>query len=138
MGAGHSGLAKCGYCGKALVGQDANGGQFHYYVCGTLLKKGAGSCSTPYINSQKFENLGIDRIKEHILTDDNLKELVSLINEEMDAAASEYQEWLHMTQLELGNLLSDRKVALTDTEAVKNYVADLHKLLEESTLVERK
>ncbi len=49
-----SGLARCGYCGKALVGQDAKGGQFHYYVCGTLLKKGAGSCSAPYINSQKF------------------------------------------------------------------------------------
>ena len=178
-----SGLAKCGYCGKALIGQDAKGGQFHYYVCGTLLKKGAGSCSSPYINSQKFENLVIDRIKEHILTYDNLKELVSMVNEEMDAAASEYQErlkvvsieiagvnqrlerlydaletgslqlsdlaprikrlrqrqeQLHMAQLELGNLLSDRKVELADTETVKNYMADLHNLLGESTLVERK
>lgn len=37
-----SGLAKCGYCGKALVGQDAKGGRFHYYVCGTLQKKVQG------------------------------------------------------------------------------------------------
>jgi len=178
-----SGLAKCGYCGKALVGQDAKGGRFHYYVCGTLLKKGAGSCSAPYISSQKFENLVIDRIKEHILTYDNLKELVSMVNEEMDAAASDYQErlkvvsveitgvnqrlerlfdaletgslrladlaprikrlrehqeQLHMTKLELENLLSDKKVELADTETVKNYVVDLHNLLEESTLVERK
>ena len=43
-----------------------------------------------------------------------------------------------MTQLELENLLSDRKVELADTETVKNYVADLHNLLGESTLVERK
>ena len=25
-----SGLVKCGYCGKALIGQDAKGGRFHY------------------------------------------------------------------------------------------------------------
>lgn len=42
-----------------------------------------------------------------------------------------------MAQLELGNLLSDRKVELADTETAKNYVADLHNLLGESTLVER-
>jgi hypothetical protein len=39
-----SGLAKCGHCGKALVGQDAKWGKYSYYVCGTLLKKGSGSC----------------------------------------------------------------------------------------------
>ena len=51
-----SGLARCGHCGKALVRQDAKGGQFSYYVCGTLFKKGSGSYSSHYINSQKFEN----------------------------------------------------------------------------------
>lgn len=33
----------------------------------------------------------MDKIKERILTDDNLKELIRLINEEIDGAASEYQ-----------------------------------------------
>jgi len=41
-----SGLAKCGYCGKALVGQDAKGGKFNCYVCGPLLKKGSGACKS--------------------------------------------------------------------------------------------
>ena len=50
----------------------------------------------------------------------------------------ERQEQLHVTKLELENLLSNRKVELADPETVKNYVVDLHKLLEESTLVERK
>ena len=99
-----SGLAKCGYCGKALVGQDAKGGQFHYYVCGTLLKKVSGSCSSQYINSQKFENLVINRIKEQILTYDNLKELVSLVNEEMDSAASDYRERLNVITVEIDNV----------------------------------
>ncbi len=87
-----SGLAKCGYCGKALVGQDAKSGQFSYYVCGTLNKKGAGSCPTPYLNSRKFESLIIGKIKEHILTEENLTSLVNLVNEQMDAASVSYKD----------------------------------------------
>lgn len=80
-----SGLARCGHCGKALVGQDAKSGQFTYYVCGTLLKKGSGSCPTRYLNSQQFENLVIDKIKEHVLTTENLTRLVDIENGENTA-----------------------------------------------------
>ena len=34
-----SGIAYCGYCGKALVDKYAKSGEFAYYVCGTLDKK---------------------------------------------------------------------------------------------------
>jgi site-specific DNA recombinase len=89
-----SGLARCGHCGKALIGQDAKGGQFTYYVCGTLLKKGAGSCPTRYLNSQQFEGLVIDKIKEHVLTTENLTRLVDIVNEEMDGLALGYHQRL--------------------------------------------
>jgi len=89
-----SGLARCGHCGKALVGQDAKGGQFSYYVCGTLNKKGAGSCPAHYLNSAKFEGLVVDKIKEHILTAENLTRLVHLVNEEMDSASKSYRDEL--------------------------------------------
>jgi DNA invertase Pin-like site-specific DNA recombinase len=85
-----SGLAFCGHCGKALVGQDAKSGKFSYYVCGTLNKKGAGACKATYLNSSKFERLVVSKIKEHILTPDNLTRLVEMVNEEMDAATSSY------------------------------------------------
>lgn len=78
--------------GKALVCQEAKGGQFSYYICGTLLKEGAGACQAPYLNSKKFENLVIDKIKERILTEENLRELVKLVNEEMDAASAESRQ----------------------------------------------
>ena len=99
-----SGLAKCGYCGKSLVGQDAKGGQFHYYVCGTLLKKGAGSCPARYINSQKLEKMVINKVKEHILTRDHLSQLVQMVNEEMDDSASKYQERLDTVIGEINNV----------------------------------
>ena len=68
--------------------------KFPYYVCGTLSKKGAGSCSTKYLNSNKFEGLVIDKIKEHILTSENLTRLVHLVNEEMDSACKSHQVFL--------------------------------------------
>jgi site-specific DNA recombinase len=95
-----SGIAKCGYCGKALIGHDAKNGQFTYYVCGTLLKKGAGSCPARYINGKVFERAVINEIKERIITDENLKDLVRQVNEEMDVASVEYRE-------RLGTILSE-------------------------------
>jgi site-specific DNA recombinase len=178
-----SGLARCGHCGKALVGQDAKSGRFTYYVCGTLLKKGAGSCPTRYLNSQQFENLVISKLKEHVLTTDNLNKLVDMINEEMDSLAIEYNERLHIitveitdvdhrlerlydaietgqiqvadlapriqqlrhrhdqlqaARLELEQQLSDRRVELADEKVVAGYVSDLHNLLSESSLAEKK
>ena len=81
-----SGIARCGHCGNALVGQDAKSGQFSYYVCGTLLKKGAGSCKAGYLRSQQFEGIVIEQVKQHILTKENLAELVKLVNEEMEGS----------------------------------------------------
>ncbi len=96
-----SGIAKCGYCGKALIGHDAKNGQFTYYVCGTLLKKGAGSCPARYINGREFERAVINEIKEQILTDENLKDLVRQVNEEMDVASVECRERLDTILSEL-------------------------------------
>ena len=55
-------------------------------------KKGAGSCPTPYLNSRKFDALVISKIKEHILTVENLTRLVNLVNEEMDTASVSYKD----------------------------------------------
>ena len=96
-----SGIARCGRCGKALIAAEAKGGQFTYYVCGTLIRQGTGSCDTPYLNAKKFECLVIDKLKEHILTEENLRELVRLVNEEMDAQASEHKERLDTIRREM-------------------------------------
>ena len=99
-----SGLAFCGHCGKALIGQDAKSGKFSYYVCGSLGKKGAGSCKATYLNSGKLEKLVVAKIKEHILTPDNLNRLVELVNEEMDAASSSFHVESDIIQKELADV----------------------------------
>jgi DNA invertase Pin-like site-specific DNA recombinase len=120
-----SGIAHCGYCGKALVGQDAKSGQFTYYVCGTLLKKGAGSCPARYLNSQQFESLVIQKIKEHILTTENLARLVNIVNEEMDSLAAEYQQRLYSVKDEITDLNCRLERLYDALETGKIQLADL-------------
>jgi DNA invertase Pin-like site-specific DNA recombinase len=89
-----SGIVRCFYCGRALIGRDAKSGKFSYYVCGTLDNRGAGACPSKYLNSHKFEGMVIDKIKEHILVEEHLKNLVYLVNEQIDAASKEFHEEL--------------------------------------------
>ena len=87
-----------------MVGRDAKGGKFAYYVCGTLLKKGPKTCPTKYLSAPKFEDLVIDKVKKSILTDDNLREMVRLVNEEMDATCSQYRGKLEAVSAGIGDV----------------------------------
>jgi len=90
-----SGITFCGHCGKAMTGQDAKSGKFSYYVCGSLNKKGAGSCPAHRFNSRKFEEVVTRTIKEKILTEEHLKRLVELVNQEMDVSSKQNQSELN-------------------------------------------
>jgi len=83
------------------VGQDAKNGKFAYYVCGTLLKRGSGTCSAKYLNAPKFEALVVDQIKERILNQENLHKLVAMVNEEMDSCTSDYKKQIETVAAEL-------------------------------------
>ncbi len=82
-----SGLLRCGLCGKAYVGQGAKSGRYGYYVCATLHREGAGACEARYLNAERAEGFVVDKIRERILTDGTITELVTLVAEEIDALA---------------------------------------------------
>ncbi len=46
----------------------------------------------------------VEKIKEHILSYENLQNLVSLVNEEMDTSASEYRYRLDIISAEMDNV----------------------------------
>ena len=99
-----SGLLKCGRRGKALIGQDAKSGRFTYYVCGTLIRQGAASCTARYLNANRLEGFIVDNIKRKILTEENLTELAKLVYEEMDSMNAEYRERLATVEAELADI----------------------------------
>ena len=84
-----SGLLKCGLCDRAYIGQKAKGGKFAYYICGTLYRDGAGTCEARYLNATRVEDFIVEKIRERILTEETIVELVTLVAEEIDTMAGE-------------------------------------------------
>ena len=84
-----SGLLKCGVCGRPYRGQGAKSGQFAYYICGTLFREGAGTCSARYLNAPRLEPFVVEKIRERILNEETIVALVTLVAEEIDAIAGE-------------------------------------------------
>ena len=99
-----SGLLTCQTCSKALSAAEAKGGRYTYYVCHSLLKRGSGECTTPRLNAKRFERLIVDQIREHILTESNVRDLVKLVNEEMDSVIREQQERVDTADAELADI----------------------------------
>ena len=56
-------------------------------ICGTLYRNGAGTCSAHYLNAPKMEEFVVEKIRERILSEDIVVELMAQVAEEID-------EWL--------------------------------------------
>ena len=96
-----SGLVRCRTCNRALSGQDAKSGRFAYYVCQSVMKRGSGACDAPRLNARRFEEMVVGKIRENVLTESNIRELVKLVDEEMDGIAREQRQKLETIESEL-------------------------------------
>ena len=96
-----SGLVKCETCGKAMTAAEAKSGRYTYYICHSLLKRGKGTCETPRLNAKSFEKLIVNEIRENVLTESNIRDLVKLLDEEMDGVAREQRDRLETIEEEL-------------------------------------
>ena len=99
-----SGLIKCRKCKRALSGQYSKSGTFPYYVCQSIMKRGAGSCDTPRLAARHFEELVISKIRSNILTDGNIRELVKTVNEKMDGVTGQQRKRLETIESELADV----------------------------------
>ena len=96
-----SGLVKCKACNRALSGQDAKSGQFAYYVCQSIMKRGKDACETPRLNARRFEELVVGKIRSNVLTDSNIRALVKVVDEQMDGVVAEQRKRLETIEEEL-------------------------------------
>ena len=96
-----SGLVKCHRCNRALSGQDAKSGQFSYYVCQSIMKRGKDACDSPRLNARRFEELVVGKIRSNVLTDGNIRALVKVVDEQMDGVAREQRKRLETIEDEL-------------------------------------
>ena len=116
-----SGIAKCETCGKAMTAAEAKSGKYTYYICHSLLKRGKGTCKTPRLNAKSFEKIIVDEIRANILTESNIRDLVKLLDEEMDGVARDQRERLQNIEEELEDVKKRlgriwNHIETTDTE----------------------
>ena len=96
-----SGILKCETCGRAMSASEAKSGKYTYYVCQSLMKRGSGTCKTPRLNARKIEATIVNELRANILTESNIRDLVKLLDEEMDGVASEQRQRLESIEAEL-------------------------------------
>ena len=75
--------------------------KYTYYVCHSLLKRGSGTCKTPRLNAKSFEKLIVNELLANVLTESNIRDLVKLLDEEMDGVAAEQRQRLETVEEEL-------------------------------------
>ncbi len=115
-----SGIMRCGVCGAAMVGHGGGGHLYRYYMCGNARRKGREVCSSPLLPKNKIEGFVIDRIRDYVLTEDNLQELVRLTNEELARASDERRERLELLDGQIAGIDS-RLGRLYDALETGNY-----------------
>ena len=96
-----SGLVKCYRCKRALSGRYSSRGTSPYYVCHSFMKRAPGSCDSPRVDARLFEKLVVNSIRFNILTKDNIRSLVKVVDEQMDGVAGDQRERLETIESEL-------------------------------------
>ena len=99
-----SGLAFCTKCGSAMIGTAAKSGKYLYYECDARFKKGKDSCVGLRVRKDMVENFVLEKIKEDILTKENLAKLVSLVNSELLNTNSHQEKQLDDTEKNLAQI----------------------------------
>jgi site-specific DNA recombinase len=94
------GLMRCKQCGTSMTGQMAKSGKFFYYRCSNALRKGPAVCTTRWLPKKKIEGFIIDRIRDSLLTENNLAELVNMVNDEIKDAKHEEKKTVKALELQ--------------------------------------
>jgi len=87
-----------------MIGRSAKSHQYYYYMCNRGYKQGKAACSTRALPKDKLEHLVIDQIKERVLTQECLEELVKLVNEELDSAHFVLKDKMDVIDAELNDV----------------------------------
>lgn len=108
-----SGLVVC-RCGAHMAGCAAKSSRFFYYGCHNRVRRGLAACQAKLINRDRLEQSVISRLKERVLTDENLGQLVRLVNAEINEGRAEVEEQL---------LEKDTQIAVLNGRLDKLYAA---------------
>ena len=72
-----AGIARCGYCGRALIQNTGKGGAYRYYACAGNLKQGATTCRGIRLPMGRLDDIVIGEVAKRVLEPTRLGEMLS-------------------------------------------------------------
>ena len=134
-----SGLVKCYRCKRALSGRYSSRGTFPYYVCHSFVKRAPGACDSPRVDARQFEELVVSSIRSNILTEGNIRNLVKVVDEQMDGVSGEQRKRLETIESELADVRGrlERLYDLVETTTEFNMADFAHRIRDHKERQER-
>ena len=120
-----SGLVRCGLCGHPMAGEAAKSGQYNYYTCIHHLREGTEACPGVRVPKRKLERFVISRVRDVILEEEHLAELVQMVNEELAASLRGTDEELKSAKAQV---TQTRTRLQNHYDALETKSLDLHDL----------
>jgi site-specific DNA recombinase len=117
------GIIRCAECGSPMTGLQAKSGGYSYYRCAKALRGGPEACPGRWLPKHKIEQFIINRIRDNILTDDNLSELIRLTNEEIEGLVWDEKERTKLLDGRIRDVV-DRLERLYDALETGRFAAD--------------
>ena len=85
-----SGIFTCQLCGGKIQPKPAKSGQYAYYTCKTRLTLGEKECDCPPQNSRDFEKIVMEKIREDILVDSNINQVIEQVRADTTRFSVDY------------------------------------------------
>jgi site-specific DNA recombinase len=71
-----AGLARCGYCGAALIQNTGKGGAYRYYCCSRKLKEGVTACRGFRMPMDRLDEIVVGEVARRVLEPNRLGEML--------------------------------------------------------------
>jgi site-specific DNA recombinase len=71
-----AGLARCGYCGSAMIQNTGKGGTYRYYCCSRKLKEGVTACRGMRMPMERLDDIVIAEVAKRVLHPIHLGEML--------------------------------------------------------------
>ncbi len=69
-----------------MIGRSAKSHQYYYYTCNRGFKQGKESCAARALPKERFESDVLKQVREKVLNEEWLEELVELVNQELGSS----------------------------------------------------
>jgi hypothetical protein len=103
----------------------AKSGKHAYYTCSTYAKRGKKACDMKLLNQNMLESFVVQRIRENILIENNLVQLLNLVQAEIRQHRKDSKSQIEATDKQLNSLRNKQAALYRALESGKLDIDDL-------------